>query len=136
MSRFYDIRIHGIFLTEDGTTAGLPCKLSVENVEDLLTTVAGNVRLSANGTPIFQLVEWTAGKQFAVRVSTLTKDVWLSLCELLNTTLEEDVAISIEGSGDIGDFTVSAKPFPQKPFAAEAFINGRIINAVFRFITV
>jgi len=136
MSRFYDIRIHGVFLTEDGTSSGLPCKLSVENVEDLLTTVAGNVQPSANGTPIFQLVEWTAGKQFAVRVSILTKDVWLILCELLNTTLEDGAAISIAGAGDTGDFTVSAKPFPQKPFAAERFINGRIINAVFRFITV
>jgi hypothetical protein len=136
MSRFYEIQIGGVYLTEDGTASGTPCKLSVENVEDLLTTVAGNAQLSANGTPIFQLVEWTAGKQFAVRVSTLTKDVWLDLVELLNTALEEEDALSITGSGDTGDFTVSAKPFPQKPFAAERFINGRIINAVFRFITV
>lgn len=136
MSRFYIIRVHDIFLSEDGTNTGAACKLSVENVEDLLTTVAGNVQLSANGTPQFQLVEWTAGKQFAVRVSTLTTDVWLSLVELLNTALEENDTLSIAGSGDIGDFTVSAKPFPQKPFAAERFINGRIINAVFRFITV
>jgi len=136
MSRFYDIQINGIFLTDDGTDSGLGCKLSVENVEDLLKTVAGFVQLSAKGTPQFQLVEWTAGKQFAVRVSTLTKDVWLDLVELLNTALEEDDTLIIAGSGDTGDFTVSAKPFPQKTFAAERFINGRIINAVFRFITV
>ena len=136
MSRFYEIHIGGVYLTEDGTASGTPCKLSVENVEDLLTTVAGNVQLSANGTPVFQLVEWTAGKQFAVRVSTLTKDVWLDFVELLNTALEENDALTIAGVGDTGDFTVSAKPFPQKPFAAERFINNRIFGVTLRFITV
>ncbi|HEX8288022.1 MAG TPA: hypothetical protein VF556_08505 [Pyrinomonadaceae bacterium] len=136
MSGFYNIRVHDIFLSEDGTNTGLGCKLSVENVEDLLTTVAGNVQLSANGTPVFHLVEWTAGKQFAVRVSTLTTDVWLSLVELLNTALEENDTLSIAGAGDTGDFTVSAKPFPQKPFAAERFSNGYVHGITFRFITV
>jgi hypothetical protein len=136
MSRFYRIQIGGIFLTEDGTAAGTPCKLSVESVEDLLTTVAGSVAPSANGTPIFQLVEWTKGKQFAIQITTLTKDVWLDLVELLLEALEENQTLTVTGSGDIGDFTVTAKPFPVKPYQATGFINGRILGVTLRFITV
>lgn len=136
MARFYRVQIENIYLTKDGTLAGRPCMLAISNVEDLLAPVAGTAVTAADGSAIFQLVPWSAGKQFEIQVETLTESVWEDLKELLLDSLQNETDLTIVGTGDIGDFSVSARPFPQKPFSAAGFINGRIRNAVLRFITV
>lgn len=139
MSRFYSIQIADIHLTSTGAAGGTGCKLEVSNVEDLLMPIAGNVVMAANGTPVFQTVPWTAGKQFDVRVEVLNEAQWEDLKTLFIDALEAEFPndrFTVTGTGDIGDFTVTAKPFPQKPFSAGAFWNGRIKEIVLRLITV
>jgi hypothetical protein len=137
MSRFYLIQIGDIVLSSNGTDAENPCKLDVAGVEDLLTTVAGNVIMSASGVPVFQTIPWTVGKQFDILIQThLYADQWNDLKELLIDSLENDTSFVVTGEGDVGDFTVTAKAFPQKPFSASGFENERIKKPIFRLITV
>jgi hypothetical protein len=137
MARFYKVTIGTIHLTSTGAAGGIDCKLSVEGVEDLLTSVAGIAIPSITGSPVFQTIPWTSGKQFDVRIEThLYLAEWNALKELLNDSLENGTSFNVTGTGDIGDFNVTARAFPQKPFAASGFTNGRIERAVFRLITV
>lgn len=136
MARFYQIQIASVYLTSDGTAAGDPCKLNVPGVEDLLTTITGAAIPAIGGGSVLQLVPWTAGKQLQIEVETVMEDVWNDLVDLILDALTNDTSFTIIGTGDIGDFSVSVKPFPIKPFSAPGFRNGRIKNAVFKFITV
>jgi hypothetical protein len=137
MSRFYEIQIDSVYLTDDGTETGDDVKLEVSNWEDLLTTVTGNTRPNADGSPDRQRYAWTAGKQFEVRVTTwIYKAQWDDLKALLLESLENDTSFTVAGTGDTGDFSVTAKAELEKPFSAGRFRNGRIFEPVFRFITV
>jgi hypothetical protein len=135
MSRFYRIQIDTIYLTSDGTSGGIP-KLTVQGVEDLLTTITGSVFPTIGGGSIKTLAPWTKDKQFDVQIEVLMKDQWDALVDLLNGKLEADDDFIVTGTGDIGDFSVTVKPFPRKPFAAKEFLNGIISGANFKFITV
>jgi hypothetical protein len=135
--KFYEVQIDSIFLTSDGTAGSSDkCKLSITNVEDLLTSVAGVAIPSITGSPVIQTIPWTSGKQFDIRVNVLNKAQWDALKTLINTALGNSGFFTVTATGDIGDFTKVVKPFPQKPFSAERFKNGRIYNVVLRFITV
>jgi len=136
MNRFYKVNIGEIFLTSTGLIGGDKCRLEISNVEDLLTTVAGVAIPSISGAPVIQTIPWAAGKQFDIRVNVLTEAQWNDLKTLINTAQENQASFIVAGTGDIGDFTATARPFPQKPFAAQRFKNGRIYNVVLRFITV
>ncbi len=136
MDRFYTITIDTISITTDGTGGGDDCKLEVPNWEDLLTPVTGNSRPNADGSDDTQTYAWDAGKQFDVRVLTwLYKEQWDDLLALQIDSLQNNTAWTITGTGDTGDFTVTAKAFIDRPFSAAGFRNGRIIQPVFRFIT-
>lgn len=136
MARFYRIQINSIYLTSDGTSGGIPCKLQVVGVEDLLTEIIGTAVLSVGGTPVYQLVPFTTGKSFEIQIETINQAEWDDLKDLLNLNLTNDSSVSVTGTGEIGDFIVAAKPNPVKPFAAGSFLNGRILGATLRFITV
>lgn len=136
MANFYRIQIGNIHLTSTGAAGGVPCKLEVPNVEDLLTSVAGVAIPTANGAVIFQTMPWTKGKQFDVRVEVMEKAEWDDLKDLLNDSLANNTSFAVAGAGDIGNFSVTSRAFPQKPFSAGGFGHERITDAVLRFITV
>lgn len=133
--RFYTIRFDSIHLTEDGTSGGTPCKLSVAGADALLRTRTGQTAQAADGTPYVQIVAFTSGKILEIQISTVLADVWADLTALVNTALENSATINLVGVGDIGDFNVNAQPLLPQPFEAQEFNNGRIKNATFRFIT-
>ncbi|MCD9186696.1 MAG: hypothetical protein LUM44_09695 [Pyrinomonadaceae bacterium] len=136
MAKFYQVRIGTIYLTSNGLANGIPAKIEIPNLEDLLVSIAGNVQFSADGGAVSQFVTWTKGKVFEIRVSTLFEAQWNALVSLVNNALNVDGSFAVIGTGDIGDFTVQAKPFPNKPFSAASFRSGRIKDITFRFVTV
>jgi hypothetical protein len=139
MPNFYRVSIDDIALSSTGTESGVPCFLEVTNVEDLLTEVTGTVIEAINAAPVIQMMPWTSGKQFDVRVEILNTPQWTAIKNLITAAQAAafpNDRFTVAGTGDIGDFTVTVKPFPVKPFAAASFGHGRINNAVFRFITV
>lgn len=137
MSRLYKVKIGDVHLSSTGTAAGIGCKLEVDGIEDLLVQVTGVAIPSITGAPIFQMMPWTAGKQFSVRVETfIYKAQWEALKILLNDSLAAGTSFPVTGTGDIGNFSVTARAFPNKPFAAAGFTNDRIEQPAFRLITV
>ncbi len=134
--KFYSVNISTIYLTSTGLIGGDKCRLEISNVEDLLTTVAGVAIPSISGAPVIQTIPWAAGKQFDIRVNVLNEAQWNDLKEVINDAQENSTSFTVAATGDIGDFSVTVKPFPQKPFSAQRFKNGLIYGVVFRFITV
>lgn len=136
MSRFYKIKFNNLWLTADGTENALACKLSVSGTSDLLNTFSGNVVQAVDGTPIVQIFETgTRGRILEMKVLWLNAAVWTSVVALINTAMADSATINIVGTGDIGNFDVDCFPLLPRPFEATEFINGRIKDAIFRFIT-
>ena len=135
MARFYRLQIGDIYLTEDGTSLGTPCKLQIDGADALAQAKTGQITQAADGTPYAQIVEFSSGKILEIQIQTLLTDVWESLLSLVNTALENSDTINLIGTGDVGDFSVDAMPLVPQPFEAQEFLNGRIKNARFRFIT-
>lgn len=134
--RFYQIQVGSIYLTSNGDSDGRKAQLEVTNIEDLLTDITGTVRPNADGSPDFQTYSWIAGKQFDVRVTTwLYQAQWNDLRDLQLARLANKTPFTVIGTGELGNFSVSALPFIDKPFSAEGFRNGKIMKPVFRYIT-
>src|SRR5687768_5662460 len=128
MPKFYRIQVSTIHLSQTGANAAPYAKARVLHVEDLLSTTTGASVPSADGTAVLQIVPWTKGKTFDIQVDVLTQDVWEDLRDLMITNLAADTSFTVIGTGITGNFSVSAKPFPQKPFAAERFSGSRVYN--------
>lgn len=133
--RFYRIQLNNIYLTDDATSAGVPCKLSVTGAAAVAQTRTGQTTIAADGTPVNQTFAAAAGKVLEIKVETLTAAVWADIILLFNDALSNSATINIVGTGEIGNFDVSVLPLLPKPFEASEFTNGRIKNAVFRFVT-
>lgn len=139
MANFYRVVIGDIVLSSTGDETGIPCLLEITNVEDLLTNVAGIVIPAINAEPVFQTMPWSAGKQFDVRVEVINTPQWTALKNLITAAqaaVFPNDRLTVVGTGDIGDFSVTVKPFPNKPFSAASFGYGRVNGSVFRFITI
>lgn len=136
MASFYKIKIGSIWLTADGSENADQCKSSVSGASDLLNNFTGSVTPAVDGTPIVQIFEiGTKGKILEIKVTRLYTSVWQSLIASIQDALSSGETINLIGTGDIGDFDVECIPLLPKPFEASEFINGRIENAIFRFIT-
>lgn len=135
MAEFYSIQLNSIYLTKTGLANGRACLLTLAGADALLQTKTGQTTQAADGTPYAQIVDYTVGKVLEMRVETIMSGVWEQVVELINNALENSQTIQMIGSGDIGDFSVSVMPLLPRPFEAQEFIEERIRNAVFRFIT-
>lgn len=137
--RFYRVKFNSIHLSSDGANGAnsIPAKLSVPGADALLSNLTGSTNVSIDGTPVQQIFELgSAGKILEVRVEThLYQPVWASIVELINEALANDDTINVVGTGDIGNFDVSAQPLLPRPFEAKDFENNRILKPIFRFIT-
>ena len=133
--KFYLVSIGSVHLSSDGTAEGNRCKLEVEGIERLLRTVTGVSTSTAGGGRVSQVVPWTAGKPFAVRISVIGSDEWNDLKTLMDDSITGDTTFTVAGTGSPGNFEVSAQADPENPYAWESFTATRINNLTLRFYT-
>ncbi len=133
--KFYLIQIGDVVLSSDGTSGGNRCKLEVENIKLLLRDSIGVSIPSVGGSRVSQVVPWTAGKPFAVKIDVIGKDEFDDLKALMDTSVETGSTFTVTGEGTPGDFTVSAEADPENPYEWESFTQTRINNLTLRFYT-
>jgi hypothetical protein len=133
MANFYRINIGSIYLTSTGLAGGIPCKLEVPAADSLFDNFAQNVIIANDGTVIVQNFEISQGKQIDILVEVMPKTVWESLLSARNTALTNSATLNIIGTGDTGNFDVTAIPLK---FSAKRFRNSRIYEVNLSFITV
>lgn len=133
MARFYRIQLDSIYLTSDGTVSGVPCKLEIPEVSDVIDGFAQNPVIANNGEVVHQTFEQINGKIFNIAVEVMTKTLWESLKTLRDTALGSSLTINVIGTGDIGDFDIEAIPLK---FLSNQFITDRIKDVTLSFISV
>jgi hypothetical protein len=136
MARYNTVKIGSSYLTQTGAAGGVPCKLSINNLDQLFTEKTGSVSNSADGTPFLQVVDvGQKGITLEILVETLTKDVFDDVVTAINSAVDDLTTIDFEISGDTGNFTGSAIPAMPKPITAASFRNQYIQNVTIRLVT-
>jgi hypothetical protein len=120
MSKYYQVQISGtgpggavsIYLTSTGANGGRPCKTSVVGLAGLLTPDSGNTTVASNGSP-FNERPLTAGKGRPFEILSRfvpINAVYDDLKELIDYVVEQGTVVTIEGTGEPGNFDVDAIP--------------------------
>lgn len=136
MARYNTVKLGTIFLTDNGLEGGTPCKLTVNNLDQLFTDKTGSVSNSASGAPFVQVVDADKkGIALEIVVETLTKEVFGDLVTALNSAINDLDTMEYEISGDTGEFTGSAIPALPRPISAGSFRNEYIQNVTIRIVT-
>lgn len=136
MARFNQVKIGSVYLTSTGANGGTPCKVDVTGINALKTDKTGQVISSADGTPYAQLIDVNnKGIPLEVRTEWMLKAVFDSIVTIINNAKNAGTGITVEITGDTGNFTVSVIPYVPDDIVFELFRNGYIKGAGFRFIT-
>lgn len=145
MARFYKLRIQGtgpsgavsIYLTDDGTANGRPCKTTIENLAALLTPQSGNTTVASDGTP-FTEKPLTAGKgrPFAIVAAWTRTTVFSSVKTLIDHCAAQGTNVRITGTLGPSEFDVDAVPnFDPIPIDFEGFNADAVKGLRLRFVT-
>lgn len=124
-------------MTSDGTVSGTPCKLTIDGVEALRNSYAGQTVPSADGTPqTVAFLVGTKGRALAVKIDFLPKAVFDLLVGEINNSIATNTAITLIGTGDFGNFNLGAVPTLPEPITSGGeFSNSMLKNITFNFTT-
>ncbi len=106
MANFNRVKFNDLCFSRDGADFSVPCYLAVPDLLPFRLAKSRNVFEALDGTPHVQLGELT-GKRFSIRVETV-RSVWLDeLIDLLNSADTDQETITVEITGDTGNFVFS-----------------------------
>lgn len=131
MARFYLLHITGtgpsgavsIYLTDDGTSTGRPCKNTIENLQSLLTPISGNTTVADDGSP-FTEKPLTSGKgrPFVIVIPWSRTAVYTSIKTLIDYCVAQGTAVRVVGTNGPAGFDVDASPnFAPVPLGFDSF---------------
>jgi hypothetical protein len=133
--RFYFVKIGSIYLTSDGTSAGLPCKVLCRGVESFRSKYARAVVIAASGKAYELQVDLDQeGKHFEVELTNCPVELYEALLTLLNTAEDALSTLRIIGLGLPSNFDVQAMP-GENWLSTGQFSGGYINNVVLRFVS-
>ena len=140
MADYNKVSIGSIFLTDDGTETGLPCRVEVTGLDRLKPTKTGAVQIAADGTPKAFITGNTGrGVLISIRPTAVMKDVFDDVNDAINDALGVPETINITIDGDTGTFDLDCVPSLPQPiefpgtFASEQIDDVRwsfIVSAV------
>lgn len=133
---FYKVKIDDYFLSEDSTdTPDLLCKLEASNIEDLKATVTGASFPTIGGT-VRQVVPWTSGKQFELKIFVITSELYETLETFLNAQNAADTSFDVVIEGDFETLELTCKARIIKPISRKEFFAGRSFDVIIALETV
>lgn len=132
------ISIGGIWLTDDATSMGFPCRTVVEGLSSLKLTYRGNVTPSADNSQHFNIVDLsTRGANITIRFeSVLLTDVFDDLNTLFDQAFTDRAPFDVIIDGETGNFAFQAVSDPNQPMNFGIFETGYISDVIIFLKTV
>lgn len=137
MARFNAVKLNTIYFTSSGLAGATACKLSVKGLDQFLQTRRASVSRDLNNVPYRQQSNF-AGKGFDVEITVeiLPQAVFNSINAAINAACENSQTLALEITGDTGTFNLSVIPNAAPIKMSGEFINGRIKQVTYSFVTV
>lgn len=129
------VNIGGVWLTDDGTETGGPCRVLISGLNKLRLTRRGANTLTADGSSVlFTAANEKKGIDLIFNVAAETHEVLEDLYDAINALLDTDDDVQITITGDEGDFDVNCHPLYQPdpieydPDVSDGVVNGLVIR--------
>lgn len=141
MARFYTVKIGTLYLTDDGTLSGTPCKFpQIAGLDGLDSDYNTAIVLAADNTPhVFATENDGRGVSLRFPPTTITADVRDSLKTIFNAAILAVTTINVLIEGEPGNYDLECVPgSPQAPKPIEftgKFVGDRLYE-VFINLTV
>lgn len=132
---FWKVKIGTTWLTDDGTSGGLPCQVEVPGVGPLFLNFASSIRKAADGTPYdFILPTDWQGIDLLINVLTMSEGVFTAIMTQINAALAAPTTMAMSLIWNTIDFEFTA--LPGVPTPPGTFTAGRFNNVGFNFTIV
>lgn len=136
MARFNVVSIDGIYLTQNGTISGDPCKVEVEGLDNLVI-VKKRVNIQASDGEVYSQITPANNKGIVIgiQISYLAQSLYEDINTIFNNKSTTGV-ITLTVSGPTGIWTLSTIP-AEDPIDFTGKFSGDIIeNVTYRLQTI
>jgi hypothetical protein len=112
MARFFSIQIGSLYLTSTGASSGTPCKVRVLGQTANRLPSSGNLKIAADGAPVLETINLgEKSRRVEIQIEYITKTVLDSLVASVETAVNSNSTIRVQGTGDTGNFDYDCLPF-------------------------
>ncbi len=137
MARYNRIQLGATYLTSNGLVGGIPCKVNVEGLGQLLFDKTGQIIQSANGTPYSQTIDVDKhGLVLTLTLDYVAQAVFNTLVAAINTAINAGNSIVLDILGDTGNYVLNVIPLIPDPVTHEGFSGAIIKQMVIKVMTV
>lgn len=134
--RFNSVQINSIYVTKDGLSGGEKCKLTVSGLDLLKKSKSASVKKALDGTPHRRTVDFGGrGFDISILVETVLEDVFDAVNGEINDAIDNEDNLSLVIAGDTGTFNLTVIPAEEPIRFPGTFINGRIKQVTYSFVT-
>jgi hypothetical protein len=132
MARSYKVQIDSVWLTDDGTETGKPCRITIEGINGLIVANVGNVTVSDDGTPFRETPQTPTGggRPFAIKAAWLNSTQFDAIKAVLDAAALAGSAFQVTGTGTPGDFDVQAQVNDNPTYIAADSFSGEALRGV------
>ena len=130
------IQLNSIYLTNDATSTGTPCKTSVSGLDALTFDFTGVTVLALDGTPYNQVFDnYKKGLPLTIKITQTTDTRLDELASLLTTLVTAESSVLVQITGSTGDFTLNCLPAFPKPLEFSGdFQNSYVKDITLNFV--
>ncbi|MBX3266427.1 MAG: hypothetical protein KF831_06940 [Acidobacteria bacterium] len=97
------VQIEDLYLTSDGTSGGLPCRVEIDGIARLRPAFRRTVVLPIEGKPFAQLFDNLIGEQLTMSIFVLKADEYEDLITIIDAADAGDGEIQVRIEGETGD---------------------------------
>ena len=128
------IKLGDVWLTSDGSEAGLPCVVDVTGLPDLKMKWWGNAGRNARGNAVMNLSK-VAGVDLTLSIPSVFITILDSIVDLFDEALDDDTTFELMIEGETGNYYLDAEPNPSNSVTWKETINGLATDVEIRVIT-
>lgn len=132
MADYNRVKIGTVYLTDDGTDTGMPCRVEVAGLDRLKAVKTGAMAVSADGTPYaFVTDNQGKGATLSIKPFAVRKAVFDDVVDVVNAALTAGTVVNVTFTdGDVGDFDVDCLPVLPNPVTFPGTFSSGIIDGV------
>lgn len=130
------VSINGFYLTDDGTSGGMPCRVSIPTLDDLQFDYTGQTVQAADGTPHNFILDFVkVGVRLDINVFQLDQTEFENIRDSIATQVGLSDTTNVTIASPYGDFDLECEPVLPKTIESPAtFVDTLLDNVTFHLI--
>jgi len=135
--RFYRVQLDDLYLTDTGTSAGKPLKVTIDGLAEMLSNHNGTIYNALDGTPhLVKTVTSARGRILQINALFMPSNLLTMVSTKINQALANNSSITMQlTQGALGNFSFAVLPFLPDPITGGTEFSGGIAkNVTLKFV--